>query len=72
MAEIGTVLAVIGLFLLRVGLPIVLLIALGLLIDRWQTKRNAEIKRMQKPTFQVIEGGKAQAETAEESVRKAA
>jgi hypothetical protein len=72
MTEIGTVLAVIGLFLLRVGLPIVLLIALGLLIDRWQNKRNAEIKRMQKPTFQVIEGGKAKEEKAEEPVRKAA
>lgn len=39
------ILAVAGLFLLRVGLPLVALIVLGLLVDRWQTRRNEEIKR---------------------------
>jgi hypothetical protein len=34
-----------GLIVLRVGVPVVLLALLGLLIDRWQTKRNEEIRR---------------------------
>jgi hypothetical protein len=71
MLEIGTILAVVALFMVRVGLPIILLIALGLLIDRWQSKRNDEIKQMQMPapTFQVIEGGKV---AEDEDLRKAA
>ena len=47
--DIITILGVAGLFLLRVGLPIVLLIGLGLMIDRWQTRRNAEYRRMPMP-----------------------
>ena len=39
------VLSAMGLIVLRVGVPVVLLALLGLLIDRWQTKRNEEIRR---------------------------
>lgn len=44
MAEVSTILSVVGLFLLRIGVPVVLLIGLGILVDRWQTKREAEMR----------------------------
>ena len=47
--DIMVALGVVGLFLLRVGLPVVFLIGLGLIIDRWQNKRNAELQRQQMP-----------------------
>jgi hypothetical protein len=37
------VLSVIGLFMLRIGVPVLLLVALGILIDRWQTRRDEYI-----------------------------
>ncbi len=54
MAEILVVLSVVGLFLLRVGIPVVLLVGLGILIDRWQTKREAEVQKMMKPDLRVL------------------
>ncbi len=39
-------LGVIGLFLLRVGVPVLVLIVLGYAIDRWQSRREAEIERL--------------------------
>lgn len=39
------ILSVTGLFLLRVGLPIILLVILGVVIDRWQTKREERVQR---------------------------
>lgn len=39
MIEIGTVLTVIALFMLRIGIPLIALIALGTFIDRRQTRR---------------------------------
>ncbi|MBN1565187.1 MAG: hypothetical protein JXA10_15185 [Anaerolineae bacterium] len=33
------VLSAMGLILLRVGLPVLALVTIGLLIDRWQTRR---------------------------------
>lgn len=45
MADLSSILAVMGLFALRIGAPVVVLITLGILIDRWQTRRNAEIQR---------------------------
>ena len=44
MNEILAVLTVIGLFMIRIGIPILLLVGLGLLIDRWQTKRAEELR----------------------------
>ena len=38
-------LSVIGLFLLRVGVPVVLLIVVGMLVERWQRHREAEVKQ---------------------------
>lgn len=62
------VLTVIGLFVLRIGVPIMLLVGLGLLIDRWQTHRAAAVRRMQQPD--VIDLQNYQAE--EDEIRKAA
>mgnify|MGYP000175688607 CR=1 FL=1 len=39
------VLSAMGLILLRVGLPVVALVAVGLLIDRWQTRRMEEVQQ---------------------------
>jgi hypothetical protein len=44
MNELVTILGVAALFLLRIGIPVILLVGLGLLIDRWQSKREAEIQ----------------------------
>jgi hypothetical protein len=46
MAELSSILAVLGLFILRIGLPVVALITLGILVDRWQSHRDAEVRNM--------------------------
>jgi hypothetical protein len=46
MVEVSAVLAVLGLFMLRIGVPVVVLITLGILIDRWQSRRDAEVRSM--------------------------
>ena len=42
MDELFVALGVAGLFLLRVGLPVLALIALGIMVDRWQRQRESE------------------------------
>ncbi len=37
------ILSVIGLFMLRIGVPVLLLVALGIVIDRWQSRREEYI-----------------------------
>jgi hypothetical protein len=37
------VLSVVGLFMLRIGVPVLLLVALGIAIDRWQSRREEYI-----------------------------
>lgn len=44
MNDLLTILSVTALFLLRIGVPVILLVALGLLIDRWQSKRESEVE----------------------------
>jgi hypothetical protein len=41
--ELGSILNVLGYFLVRVGLPIVLLVVLGILIDRWEKARRRTV-----------------------------
>ena len=36
MSDIQLILSVIGLFFIRIGIPVLLLVILGTLIDRWQ------------------------------------
>lgn len=38
MAEVGLILGVVGLFMVRIGIPFIALITLGTLVDRWQRK----------------------------------
>lgn len=45
MNEFLTVVSVVVLFLVRIGIPVILLVTLGLLIDRWQTQREHDIQR---------------------------
>lgn len=45
MDSILLTLSVIALFLLRVGVPVVLLITVGMLVERWQRHREAEVKQ---------------------------
>lgn len=64
-------LGIIALFMARIGIPLVVLVVLGMVIGRWQDRRNAEIKAMYaKPPLYIYE-----AEAADERVeqrRKAA
>ena len=45
MQNIQLILGVALMFFLRIGLPLLLLIILGTLIDRWQTARENEIRQ---------------------------
>jgi hypothetical protein len=40
MEQVALVVSVAAAFLLRIGVPVILLIGLGILIDRWQSKRE--------------------------------
>ena len=55
MDAILSVLSVAGLFLVRVGLPVLVLVVLGILIDRWQTGREADALRMYKPELTIVD-----------------
>lgn len=44
MESILLVLSVVALFLVRVGIPVILLIVLGIVIERWQRSRENEIQ----------------------------
>lgn len=41
--DLGSMLDVTGYFLLRIGLPVLLLVVLGILIDRWERKRRSAV-----------------------------
>lgn len=45
MQDIQLVLSVAVMFFLRIGIPLLVLIVLGTLIDRWQTNRENEIRQ---------------------------
>lgn len=45
MESVLLTLGVVAVFLVRVGIPVILLIALGMVIDRWQKHRNVEVQR---------------------------
>lgn len=45
MKEIWLVLSVVGLFLLRIGVPLLLLMLVGVFIERWQTRREEEVRQ---------------------------
>ena len=45
MQDIQLILSVTFMFFLRIGIPVLLLITLGTIIDRWQTARENDIRR---------------------------
>jgi hypothetical protein len=46
MEELLATVGVVALFLLRVGVPVLVLVGIGILIDRWQSSREKEIDRL--------------------------
>ena len=52
MESIGLTVSVLILFLIRIGIPVLLLIILGTLIDRWQTAREKNIHNRYLPEDQ--------------------
>ncbi|MFN8447746.1 MAG: hypothetical protein U0521_03895 [Anaerolineae bacterium] len=45
MEQLLAILSVAALFLLRIGVPVLILISLGILIDRWQARREDAVRR---------------------------
>jgi hypothetical protein len=44
MEQLLSILAVVALFLIRIGIPVIILITLGIVIDRWQSRREDEVR----------------------------
>lgn len=49
MADLELIITVMGLFLVRIGIPVIVLVSLGVLVDHWQRHRDAAIT-IRKPT----------------------
>ena len=49
MNELSLMFGVVLMFLLRIGLPILVLIVLGVLIDRWQSQRDEYVRQHYEP-----------------------
>jgi hypothetical protein len=45
MEQLVMILSVAALFFIRMGIPVIVLITLGVLIDRWQSKRENALRR---------------------------
>ncbi len=45
MDQVLTILGVAALFILRIGIPVIVLVSLGLMIDHWQSKREEAVRR---------------------------
>lgn len=45
MEQLLLVLSVAAMFIIRIGIPVILLLAIGLLIDRWQSKRERDVQQ---------------------------
>ena len=46
MEQLLATVGVVALFLIRVGVPVLVLVGIGILIDRWQSSREKEIDRL--------------------------
>lgn len=55
MPELSMILWVIGMFIIRIGIPLILLIILGIVIDRWQTRRISNMNLLTSPPHNVDE-----------------
>lgn len=45
MEQLLMILSVAALFFVRIGIPVIILIILGILIDRWQNMREHAVRR---------------------------
>jgi len=45
MEQILLTLSIVALFLLRLGVPVIVLVSLGIIIDRWQSKRERNLQQ---------------------------
>ena len=45
MEQLLTIISVAALFLIRIGVPVIVLIALGILVDRWQSRREEAVQK---------------------------
>ena len=45
MEQLLLTLSIAALFLLRLGVPVIVLITLGVVIDRWQSKREQKVEQ---------------------------
>jgi hypothetical protein len=45
MEQLLTIIAVAGLFLVRIGVPVLALLTIGLLIERWQSHREQALRQ---------------------------
>ena len=50
MENVLMIVSVAVLFIVRIGIPVLVLVSLGLLIDRWQSKRENDIQTQQRTT----------------------
>ncbi len=45
MDQLLLTLSIVALFLIRLGVPVILLISVGVVIDRWQSKREQKVEQ---------------------------
>jgi hypothetical protein len=45
MEQVLTTLGVALIFLIRIGVPVIILISLGIVIDRWQSRREKALRQ---------------------------
>lgn len=45
MDQLLLTLSIVALFLVRLGIPVILLISVGVIIDRWQSKREQKTQQ---------------------------
>ncbi len=45
MEQLLTIISVAGLFLIRIGVPVLVLLAVGLLVERWQSRREQALRQ---------------------------
>lgn len=45
MEQLLTIISVAGLFLVRIGVPVLVLLSVGLLVERWQSGREKALRQ---------------------------
>ena len=51
MTEFTLIINVILMFFLRIGLPLIVLVILGIVVDRWQTRLHQDADAQQEKTY---------------------